>query len=57
MNTLTSRKFLLTVGCQLLTTILVFMDKIDGDTYGWVTVGVLGAYVTGNVVQKLKTGE
>jgi hypothetical protein len=36
---------------------LVIMDKISGDNYGWITVGVLGAYVTGNVVQKVKTGE
>jgi hypothetical protein len=54
LNSCGGRKFLLTLGCGLVTTVLVWFGKIDGATYSLVILGTVGAYITGNVVQKAK---
>lgn len=48
------RRFLLTLGCGMATTALQWAGKLDpaGSTYALVVVGTVGAYITGNVVQK-----
>jgi hypothetical protein len=48
------RRFLLTLGCGIATTALQWAGKLDpaGSTYALVVVGTVGAYITGNVVQK-----
>jgi len=48
------RRFLLSVGCALVTTILTAFEKIDGATYAAVILGTVGAYIAGNTVQKVK---
>lgn len=46
------RRFLLTVGCGLVTSILCWHGKINGAVYATVIVATVGAYITGNTIQK-----
>jgi hypothetical protein len=50
------RRFMLTVGCGVATSILQVLGKLDpaGSTYALVIVGTVGAYITGNTYQKIK---
>lgn len=50
------RRFLLTVGCGLATTALVWYGKIGDGVYATVIIATVGAYITGNTVQKVKGG-
>jgi hypothetical protein len=49
--TLGGRKFLLTLISGAGTFILVLLGKIDAATYSMVTLGTVGAYIAGNVVE------
>jgi len=51
---LLSRRFLLSAGCGIATTALVWAGKIDGAVYATVVLGTVGAYIAGNTVQKVK---
>lgn len=53
-NTIGGRKFFITLGCGVATTVLQFFGKLDaaGSTYALVIVATVGAYITGNVAQK-----
>lgn len=53
-NAIGGRKFVITLGCGVATTVLQFFGKLDaaGSTYALVIVGTVGAYITGNVAQK-----
>lgn len=55
-NCLGGRRFLLTVGCGLATTILVWYSKISDEVYATVIIATVGAYIAGNTVQKVKGG-
>lgn len=46
------RRFLLTLGCGAVTAFLCWHGKISGEVYAAVTIATIGAYITGNVVQK-----
>lgn len=50
------RRFVLTVGCGLVTGLLQAWGKLDpaGSTYALVVVGTVGAYIAGNTTQKVK---
>ncbi len=48
------RRFLLTLGCGIATTVLTWFAKIDGATYSLVTIATVGAYITGNTYQKTR---
>ena len=53
------RRFLLSVGSGVATTILQWYGKLDsaGTTYAMVIIGTVAAYITGNTAQKVKTPE
>lgn len=50
------RRFILCLLVGLSATILQFFEKLDtsGNAYAFVMVGIVGAYITGNTVQKTK---
>jgi hypothetical protein len=48
------RRFVLTIGCGIATTALVWFGKINGEIYSIVTLGTVGAYIAGNTYQKVK---
>lgn len=52
-----SRKFFLSLGCGLVTSMLCYLGKIDGTVYATVVLGTVGAYIAGNVAAKGKTPE
>lgn len=49
------RRFFLVFCTSVATTVLTWFSKIDGSTYSLVTLGICGAYITGNTIQKIKT--
>lgn len=49
------RKFFATIGCGVVTSILCAFGKITGEVYAAVVIGTVGAYITGNVVQEIKS--
>lgn len=48
------RRFLLTVGCGLINTVLLWHGKLDTGSYTAIILGTVGAYITANTVQKVK---
>ncbi len=46
------RRFLLAVGCGIATSILCWYGKINDVAYSAVVIATVGAYITGNVMQK-----
>ena len=48
------RRFILTLGAGLATTLLQWFGKLDpaGSTYAMVVIATVAAYITGNVAQK-----
>lgn len=54
LNIIGGRRFILTMLTGAATTILVFLGKIDGTVYSLVTLGTVGAYITGNVYESVK---
>ena len=54
LDTIGGRRFLLTVATQISVTALVWFGKISDDVYSVVVLATVAAYITGNVVQKVK---
>ena len=46
------RRFVMAMGAGVITTLLQWFGKLDlaGETYKWVILGTVGAYITGAVV-------
>ena len=53
-DTIGGRRFLLTVATQASVTALVWFGKISGEVYSVVVLATVAAYITGNVVQRVK---
>ena len=54
MNRLNSRKFILALLSLLITSVLVYLDKISDGVYSTVIIATIGAYLTANVLQHNK---
>lgn len=56
LETVGGRKFLATIGCCAVTSLLQYTGKLDpaGSTYSLVVLGTVGVFIAGNVVQKVK---
>lgn len=52
LETFGGRRFLLTLGCGAVTSLLIWFGKIDGGVYASVIIATVAAYITGNVAQK-----
>ena len=48
------RRFLMSMLVGLTTALLTYLGKIDGATYSLTILGTVGAYIAGNVIQKVK---
>jgi hypothetical protein len=48
------RRFLLTLGCGIATTVLTWYNKIDGGVYATVLIATVAAYIGGNTTQKIQ---
>lgn len=53
-QTLGGRRFLLTVGCGIVSSILLWYGKLDTGSYTAIILGTVGAYIAANTVQKVK---
>jgi len=49
------RRFILVAATLLLCVALTWIGKIDGNILRDIVIGIVGIYVTGNTVQKVKT--
>ena len=57
MNHLTvwgGRRFLMTMGCGIACTVLVWFAKIDGAIFRDIVIATVAVYIAGNTVQKVK---
>lgn len=52
LQTLGGRKFLLTMATGFAINLLMWFGKIDASTFTLVTLGTVGAYITGNAYQR-----
>lgn len=54
LSTFGGRRFLMTMGCGMACTVLVWFAKIDGPVFRDIIMGTVAFYIAGNTVQKIK---
>ena len=53
-TSLGGRRFLMTMGCGMACTVLVWFTKIDGSIFRDIVIATVAAYIAGNTIQKVK---
>lgn len=53
-TTLGGRRFVMTMGCGMACTVLVWYAKIDGNIFRDIVIATVAAYIAGNTIQKVK---
>lgn len=48
------RRFVMTMGCAMVCTVLVWFAKIDGSIFRDIIVATVAVYISGNTYQKVK---
>lgn len=51
------RRFMMAMGTGITCSVLVWFGKISGEVFQWTVVLTVGAYITGNTVQKVIPGQ
>ena len=54
LETYGGRRFLMTMGCGMSSTVLVWHAKISDAIFRDIIIATVAAYIAGNVVQKIK---
>lgn len=54
LTSLGGRRFLLTLGCGVACTVLVWAGKIDGTIFRDIIIATVAVYITGNTYQKTR---
>jgi hypothetical protein len=53
-NTLGGRKFVLTMGCGIVSTILLWFGKLTSADFVMITSFTIGAYIAGGTIENVK---
>lgn len=56
MNKFLSRRWIMTMGCGVVCTALVWYGRISDEVFATVIIATVGAYIAGNSWQKVKSG-
>ena len=48
------QKFIATIGCGGVCSVLVYAGKISDDIFGMIIIATVGGFITGEVIQKVK---
>lgn len=48
------RRFLMTMGCGISCTVLVWFGKITPEVFQYIVIGTIAVYIGGNTTQKIK---
>jgi hypothetical protein len=54
-DTLGGQRFVLTLGCGVVTSLLCWFGKIGEGTYATVIIATVGVYIAGATTEKIKT--
>lgn len=54
LSALGGRRFLMTMGCGVACTVLVWFAKIDGPIFRDIVIATVAVYIAGNTAQKIK---
>ena len=55
-NTVGGRRFVMTMGCGMACTVLVWFAKIDGPIFRDIIIATVAVFIAGNTWQKVKGG-
>jgi hypothetical protein len=55
LTTLGGRKFILSIGCGIVSSLLLWFGKLDANNYTMLIGFTIGAYITGGTIDNLKS--